>query len=555
MSVATASPQTSAPAGSVPADDGEPGRLNAGLDRGGDLLNPILMKEVRQSFKSKQFLGSFWALLGICWLIGSCGLLFAGEAVEFGAVGGAFFTLFYSVLAFAVLLLVPYGAYRSVLNERLEKTWEVLSITALSPRQIVLGKIACAAMQMLVYYSAVAPFIAFCALLQGFDPRTAAFFLVATAWGAIVASSFAVMLAAVVRQKVWQGLLAGALGSALFGGVWVYIGSAFSGALLQPLPFSEPAFQWSVVALAVVSGSYVVLFVNAASAGLTFEADNRSTAVRVTVTVQFWLMVAGAIAVYFTRPDLLQAVPLGTAVALALTHWLFWGVVFAAEPDRLSRRVRRQTPRVRALRLLATPWLPGGSRGVLLVWLHLAVLAGLAGWIRVARAPALAARIGRPGAEVNALSDLPSALLARDPWTQIVFCGLCYVLIYVGLCGAVMRLGSALLRDFPPTAARLIVLILGPMGLIPPVAARMMKFVGNDEATALDALTPMLLIPELLGRGAGPGHIALLGGLAAAAVAVNLPFVFRQLMDLLGPRTPATAEATAGASAIGGPVA
>ncbi len=64
------------------------------------------------------FSGSFWALLGICWLIGTCGLLFAGDAVEFGAVGGAFFTLFYSVLAFAVLLLVPYGAYRSVLNER-----------------------------------------------------------------------------------------------------------------------------------------------------------------------------------------------------------------------------------------------------------------------------------------------------------------------------------------------------------------------------------------------------------------------------------------------------
>ncbi|MEM9702039.1 MAG: hypothetical protein AAF907_06310, partial [Planctomycetota bacterium] len=429
------SEQADASAGTRDAASAAVGRLSEGLDRGGDLLNPILMKEVRQSFKSKQFLGSFWALLGICWLIGSCGLLFAGEAVEFGAVGGAFFTLFYSVLAFAVLLLVPYGAYRSVINERLENTWEVLSITALSPRQIVLGKIACAAMQMLVYYSAVAPFVAFCALMQGFDPKTAAFFLAATAWGAIVASSFAVMLASVVRQKVWQGLLAGALGSALFGGVWVYIGSAFSGALLRPLPFSAPEFQWTVIGIAVVSASYVVLFVNAAAAGLTFEADNRSTAVRVTVTVQFWLLVAAASGAYFARPDLLVAPVLGGLLAASLAQWLFWGVVFSAEKDSLSRRVRRSVPKARFLRILAAPWLPGGSRGVLLVWGHIAVVAALAAIVRAVRAPAFATRIARPGAEVNSLADLPNALLARDPWTQLAFCGVCYVLLYVGLCG------------------------------------------------------------------------------------------------------------------------
>ncbi|QDT17731.1 ABC transporter permease [Alienimonas californiensis] len=530
-----------APTAHVRPAPGGSGRLDEGLDRGGDLLNPILIKEVRQSFKSKQFLGSFWALLGICWLIGSCGLLFAGDAVEFGAVGGAFFTLFYSVLAFAVLLLVPYGAYRSVLNERLENTWEVLSITSLSPRQIVLGKIACAAMQMLVYYSAVAPFVAFCALLQGFDPKTAAFFLAATAWGAIVASSFAVMLAAVVRQKVWQGLLAGALGSALFGGVWVYVGSAFSGALVQPLPFGEPAFQWSIAALLAASGSYVVLFVNAAAAGLTFEADNRSTAVRLTVTAQFWLLIAAAAGVYVARPDLLRAPALSVIAGLSLAHWLFWGVVFAAEPDELSRRVRRGIPRPAVLRLLAAPWLPGGSRGVLLVWIHLAVLTGLAAWVRVAKAPVFSGRVGRAGTEVDVWSDLPRALLAGDPWTQIVACGIGFVLLYVGLCGVAMRLGSALLRNCPPTAARLVVVIVGSMGLIPPTAARMFKLVSADEPTALDALTPMLLGPALVTRGATPGHLALLGGLAALAVAANLPFVVGQLRDLLRPRPQATA--------------
>ena len=532
---------------SVDADNAEapPGLGVTGLDermeRWGDWLNPILIKEVRQSFKSKQFLGSFWLLLGACWLIGCCGLLFAGDAVEYGAVGGAFFALFYAVLAFAVLLLAPYGAYRSVLAERTEKTWEVLSITALSPRQIVLGKIACAAMQTLMYYSAVAPFVAFCALLQGFDPRTALFFLAATAWAGVVVSAFAVMLAAVVKQKVWQGALGGFLMVGLFWLIPAFIGSVFGSTLSgRPVPLDEPWFWWGVLAAVAASGSYVVLFVNAAAAGLTFEADNRSTAVRATVTAQFWLLVAGAAAAEWARPGLLTEEVLAILFAAGLWHWLFWAIVIAAEPDELSRRVRRSLPGAKWGRLLAAPWLPGGSRGVLLVWLHLAAIVALAAWVRVDAAPILDPRAGGPDTAVDGLADLPAALLARDRWTQGAFCGVCYVLMYAGLCGAAMRAGSALFKSFPPAGARLVVLILGPMGLIPAAGARLLKLVPNDAPILLDVLSPVLMAePVLLGRGASGGQLAALAGLAAAAIAVNLPFVVGQLRTLVRPSLPA----------------
>ena len=527
-----------APKAEVPRDLGFGGSW---IDRAADALNPILIKEVRQSFRSKQFLGSFWLLLGACWLIGTGGLLFAGDAVEYAAVGGGFFGLFYSVLAFAVLLLVPYGAFKSVLSERQEKTWETLSITSLSPRQIVLGKLACAGMQALMYFSAAAPFVAFCGLLQGFDPRTAAFFLAATAWAAVVVSSFAVMLAAVVKQKVWQGVLGAVLTVGLFWLIPVFIGAVF-GSAVGPPPFGEPWFWWAVAGAVAVSGSYVVLFVNAAAAGLTFEADNRSTAVRATATAQFWGLVVAAVAVGAVRPDLLPWQALAALLAFGAAHWLFWGLVFAAEPDDLSRRVRRGLPANPVLRLLAGPWLPGGSRGVALCAGHAMILLLLAGAARVWAGAALD-RFAPPDGQVNSAADLPAALLAGDRWAQASYVGACYVVFYVGCCGLTMRLGRSLSDRFPPAGARLAVLILGPMGVFPPFLARLAGLVSENQPSLLDVCSPVVMSPRLVGGTVTAGQLSLLTGLAFAAAAANGPFVIGQFRDLLRPRTAAEAAA------------
>ena len=543
---------------SDPTADGEVEELSSlgfdggKLDRAADALNPILIKEVRQSFRSKQFLGSFWLLLGASWLIGTAGLLFAGDAVEYGAVGGAFFALFYSVLAFAVLLLVPYGAFRSVLAERQENTWETLSITSLSPRQIVLGKIACAMMQTLLYFSAVAPFIAFCALLQGFDPRSALFFLALTAWGSLVASSFAVMLAAVVKQKVWQGAITAVLLVGLMQLIPAFIATVFGSSVANtPPPFDRPEFWAALGAGLVASGSYVVLFVNAAAAGLTFDADNRSTAVRVTVTVQFWLLVAACLIVGRIRPGLLEWPILAGLLAGGAFHWLFWGLVFAAEPDDLSRRVRRSLPAAAPLRLLAAPWLPGGSRGVLLALGHAAALLGLAAAARVYVGPAL----NFPAindVNVRSLGDVPPAFTGGDRWTRAAFCGVCYLTMYVSLCGLVMRAGRAITDRFPPAGARLTVLILGPMGVIPPFAARLLDLVNTQEPSVVDVLSPVMMLPWLTTGSTTNGQLTALGTMAAASALASGPFVVRQLADLLRPRTAAEADAINAAAAPAG---
>jgi ABC-type Na+ efflux pump permease subunit len=147
-------------------------------DKVSDRVNPILVKETRQALKSRQFSITFMLLLVVAWLISAGGALWAGPAIEFGSAGREFFILYYWVLSFAIFLVVPFGSFRSMLNERDHNTYELLSISTLTPGQIVRGKLSSSIVQILIFYSAIAPFIAFTSLLQGFDLPLVSFMLV-----------------------------------------------------------------------------------------------------------------------------------------------------------------------------------------------------------------------------------------------------------------------------------------------------------------------------------------------------------------------------------------
>src|SRR5688572_30299426 len=111
------------------------------IEKATDFANAILVKETRQALKSRQFVVVFMLLLTASWAASMFGLVMEGEAIAYGSAGRQFFLVFFTVLSAAVLLVVPYGAYRSLLAERDQNTFELLSITTLTPRQIVWGKL------------------------------------------------------------------------------------------------------------------------------------------------------------------------------------------------------------------------------------------------------------------------------------------------------------------------------------------------------------------------------------------------------------------------------
>ena len=101
---------------------------------------------------------------------------------------------YFVVLCVPVLLIVPFAAFRSIAAEREDGTFELLSITSLSSWQIVTGKLGSAIIQMLVYFSALAPCIAFTYMLRGIDLPSIAFLLFYTFTASVVLSSIGLVV-------------------------------------------------------------------------------------------------------------------------------------------------------------------------------------------------------------------------------------------------------------------------------------------------------------------------------------------------------------------------
>jgi ABC-type Na+ efflux pump permease subunit len=224
------------------------------LEKVGDRANPILVKETRQALKSRQFVSTFLLLLLASWVASVVGIVWFGNALEFGQAGRTFFGVFYSVLSVAILVIVPFGAFRSLLGERDENTWELLSITALTPRQIVWGKLLSALVQVFIYYSAITPFIAFTSLLQGFDFAQVTYLLVLLLIVSLGYTMTALLLGTQARQKHTQvfmtlGMLVLA-GNGFFG----FLGIVFS--VFTFVPFDDRDF-WLGNALFLVALSAI----------------------------------------------------------------------------------------------------------------------------------------------------------------------------------------------------------------------------------------------------------------------------------------------------------
>jgi hypothetical protein len=484
------------------------------MEQAGDWLNPILVKETRQALKSRQFIVTFLLMLIGAWMISVFGTLTAGDSLEFGSAGRGFFILYFDVLALAIFAVIPYTAYRSLLNERDQTTLELLSITTLTPRQLVLGKLSSAMVQVFIYYSAIAPFIAFTSLLQGFDLAQVSFILTASLLVTLCLTMLALMLAAVPQNRHAQG----GMTLMVFGGmVWLILMVLFGlpVMLMEPIAFDEPGF-WYLVGCAVVFGlSFFYLFQQIATAQLTFESDNRSTGIRLACSLQFVLFWAAVFVVHVwvapggfgIRPDEVAAM-----AAVCGAHCCIVGFFTATEADFVSRRVRRGYPRS-VLRLLAIPFLPGGHRGFLYLLLHLGALAFIV--------------LGVLGLRTGSAFDVNDWVLT------MVF----YIVAYLGIGSAFGRWLRRFSPEVRPMHTRVITLIMFSLGVIVPVlpsAFGMRKY--QEAFDTLKVTNPFSTLSGLSHSGdwtPRSGTFTVVSIAAALAVLLNLKAMFVGAAEVL----------------------
>jgi hypothetical protein len=122
--------------------------------------------------------------------------------------------------------------------------------------------------------------------------------------------------------------------------------------------------------LSLVVSTGFVLF-TAASAQVSFDADNRSSWIRVAMLVQQVLFFGWIAALMSYVYD----VDAATYISMTIVHyWLFMGAMMSAVPAIMSRRVKRALPKTIVSRSFMSLFMPGPGRG------YLFAIANMLGW-------------------------------------------------------------------------------------------------------------------------------------------------------------------------------
>lgn len=399
------------------------GSIDERLERWSDRLNPILVKETRQALKSRQFGLTFTLLLIGGWVWTVLGLAANMPNAYYGATGPQMLAGYLGILSIAMLVIIPYSAFRSIAGEREDGTHELVSITTLSGWDLVRGKLGSAVVQMLVYYSALTPFICFTYLLRGVDLPSIVVALTHTFFASLMLSALGLVLAGVSQHRTWRPIVNIAFMFFLVMGVWTWLAMLLTSGTPAGL-FLVSRDVWDVQLFALtVYLSYTWILAAVARAQNGFVTENRSTQVRIAIAVQVALAAGWAAYAIASSED---EEPAMVAFIWAALQGYIFGAFFCCEPDLLSPRVRRGLPTSFLGRVFFTWFNPGSGTGYVFTVGNIAAMVGVT---LVWTLCATSARLGNPN------SDWMQALTAG---------GLClaYVAAYLGIARIVLSRSS-----------------------------------------------------------------------------------------------------------------
>ncbi len=358
-----------------PTDDGMWARIDRWCEQVGDSLNPILVKETRQALKSRQFVTTFSVLLfaALAWTV--VGSLMLMPQIYTSPSAPRLLIGYYIVLAIPMLMVVPLAAYRSLEGEIDDGTLELLSITALSPWHIVLGKLASAMLQMVLYYVALFPCVAYAYTLRGVDLPTTLLMMSVLVVAAILLTVVALFFAPLARTRTGRIVTLLAVMVILLAAEWA-IGALVIGMILYGNPLSAQWVFFFILATLLISLGLGNLLLTATAAQLTPESENRSTYLRLSMMMLTTAIIALAGFAIQTLGPGAEDVVFYFAVALALL-WTIAGAMMAAESPVMTPRIRRELPDSFFARATLTWLTPGPATGLVFAITNIVVIAAM----------------------------------------------------------------------------------------------------------------------------------------------------------------------------------
>ncbi len=266
----------------------------------GDRINPVTVKELRQMVRSRLVAAGLigqlaFQLIGVMIvLLSSREKLQSGSALLEGGLGGTVFNTVFFVLSLVLLLCVPAYAGVRMGAERSGEHLDLQYTTALRPRQFADGKVAAAAILILLFVSAALPFLALSYLLRGLDVLQA---MLATA-----------MLVLVSVCCVYEALFLAT--------------AATSRAFRVIILLFALGFHFSLLGMVNTAGMAMVSFGEAVS--LTTWSDAALPATILGCAATLCLLLRAAVVALITPPSANRAAPLRRCIT---GLWFVWGVI------------------------------------------------------------------------------------------------------------------------------------------------------------------------------------------------------------------------------------
>lgn len=476
----------------------------------GDRLNPILVKETRQSLKSRQFSLWFVLLLIACWITTIGAIAIIGPSIYYVSAGSLLLYVYYVILALPLAVVVPFSAYRSLSSEHEDNTRDLLEVSTLTPRQVINGKLGSAALQVTIYLSALAPCIAFTYLLRGVNLASIGLLLAYAVFASMGMSMVGLLLAAITRKKYSQVVMSVVLAGALFGvfaGLLVAAGEVLE---YDPSVFRSDWLWWLQLGLlSLFATTFAIVYAGAISL-TTFTSANRSTPIRGAMFVQQAVFVAWVAGLLHAEPSL-EAV--FGCFAIAATYWFLAGALMTGEQPTLSHRVRRSLPQSWLGRALGTWFNPGGGSGYVFTTSNLLTLALLA-------IPYALAQGGGSSAQAAKAIGLLTA----------------YVVLYLGL-GRLVVFGLRRVVEVSPLGAFLLQVLCALAGAgLPYVIETLSDRIRVADVAWLNVMSPIWNTPRVLNSEISYDReltlLFTIGVLALTAALVNLALASHEARQL-----------------------
>lgn len=347
------------------------------LEDRSDWLSPLVVKEVRQAVRSREFSLSFGACLVAGLVVAFVG---ATDALAGGTAGRWTFVSLMACLAFLGLAVVPLGAFNALRRERVEQTFDLITLTALSSRRVVIGKLMTQAVRLTTLFAAMAPFVTMSFLLGGIDFVTIAVSLVLLFMASLWVCALCVFLSALARSRALSGVIFAAAGIAVlfFAGVTGTIFQALVRTMLFPAGTGPTTTElwWILAGVITLWAVTIVNLVLLAVNRLSLPTEDSVTPLRLGFLAQLLLLVAWAVSFLF---DPTTSAPRGAGAALGVLggiHLAIVAVFAVTERPFVPRRALLQMQTGGFSGWLTHVFGPGGGRGALTAFLQLLILAG-----------------------------------------------------------------------------------------------------------------------------------------------------------------------------------